>query len=343
MVHPCSQFRRFDGQGPTQRANWHKVTLEQKELYRQRLDVCLAELSCSLSDVVDCCEPGCTMHCELLDQIGIELTDCLLSCAAGVIPLSGGRVSGKKLAYWHDSAGPARQRSKFWYNVWREAGYPSSGVLFQLKRNAKKRYKYEVRRLQRRQDYLRHKRMMAEALLRNPCRDFWSEVPKSCGKKSTASAPVIDGSGGDIDIANLWRTKFQQLLNTSDSQHADVLLDELDHLTTLGGVHEVMISAEAVCESVQKLKRGKSDGGSLLSDHVIEAPVSLHLFLANFFTALLRHGHVPSSFRDAILLPIPKGLKDPSDSSNYRGIALASCVSKVLEWSTNLVAIFCNK
>ena len=80
---------------------------------------------------------------------------------------------------------------------------------------------YEVRRLQRRQDYLRHKRM-AEALLRDPCRDFWSEVRKSCGKKSTASAPVIDGSGGDIDIANLWRTKIQQLLNTSDSQHADV-------------------------------------------------------------------------------------------------------------------------
>ena len=167
---------------------------------------------------------------------------------------------------------------------------------------------------------------MAEALLRDPCHDFWSEVRKSCSKKSTAFAPVIDGIGGDIDIANLWHTKLQPLLNTSDSQHADVLLDELDHLTTLGGVHKVMISAEVVCESVQKLKRGKSDGGSLLSDHVIEAPVSLHFFLANFFTAILRHGHVPSSFRDAILLPILKG-------SNYCGIALASCVSKVLEWS----------
>ena len=195
--------------------------------------------------------------------------------------------------YWHDSAGPARQRYKCWYNVWREAGYHSSGVLFQLKGNAKKRYKYEVRKLQRRQDYmyLRRKRM-AEALLRDPCRDFWSEVHKSCGKKSTASAPVIDGIGGDIDKAHLWRTKLQQLLNTSDNQHADVLLHELDHLTTLGGVHEVMISAEAVCESVQKLKHGKSDGGSLLSDHVIEAPVSLHLFLANFSTTILHHGHV---------------------------------------------------
>ena len=47
---------------------------------------------------------------------------------------------------------------------------------------------------------------------------------------------------------------------------------------------------------------------------------------------MLRHGYVPSTLRDAILLPIPKGHKDPSDSSNYCGIALASCVSKVLKW-----------
>ena len=45
----------------------------------------------------------------------------------------------------------------------------------------------------------------------------------------------------------------------------------------------------------------------------------LHSFLANFFAAILRHGYVPSAFWDAILLPIPKGLKDPSDSSNYCG------------------------
>ena len=63
-----------------------------------------------------------------------------------------------------------------------------------------------------------------------------------------------------------------------------------------------------------------------------QAPAMLHSFLANFFIPILCHGYVPSTLRDAILLPIPKGHKDPSDSSNYRGIALASCVSKVLKW-----------
>ena len=37
----------------------------------------------------------------------------------------------------------------------------------------------------------------------------------------------------------------------------------------------------------------------------------LHSFLANFFTAILQHGYIPSAFWNAIVLPIPKDLEDP--------------------------------
>ena len=42
---------------------------------------------------------------------------------------------------------------------------------------------------------------------------------------------------------------------------------------------------------------------------------------------------MPLSFRDATIQPIPKGSKDPSLSASYCGIALASSLSKVMEWS----------
>ena len=42
---------------------------------------------------------------------------------------------------------------------------------------------------------------------------------------------------------------------------------------------------------------------------------------------------MPTALRDAIIQPIPKGTKDPSLSSNYCGIALASSFSKIFEWS----------
>lgn len=55
-------------------------------------------------------------------------------------------------------------------------------------------------------------------------------------------------------------------------------------------------------------------------------------YLASLFTAILRHGYMPKLLRDCILVPIPKGSKDPTLSENYRAIALAHTLSKALEW-----------
>ena len=41
---------------------------------------------------------------------------------------------------------------------------------------------------------------------------------------------------------------------------------------------------------------------------------------------------MPELLRDCILVPIPKGKKDPTVLDNYHPIALASTLSKALEW-----------
>ena len=111
------------------------------------------------------------------------------------------------------------------------------------------------------------------------------------------------------------------------------MLNTLDSGITSADNEQISVSSLTVQEVIGKLKRGKSDGGSLVSDHIIEAPIPICQFLTRVFTSVLRHGFMPAAFRDATIQPIPKGSKDPSVSSNYRGIALASSLSKVLEWS----------
>ena len=93
------------------------------------------------------------------------------------------------------------------------------------------------------------------------------------------------------------------------------------------------VSPAVIEEAIGKLKRGKVGGDSLASDHIPHAPASLHHFLSRLFTALLRHGLIPTALRDATIQPNPKGSKDPTLSANYCGIALASSLSKILEWS----------
>ena len=71
---------------------------------------------------------------------------------------------------------------------------------------------------------------------------------------------------------------------------------------------------------------------SLSSDFLIYAAPVIADAYAQLFTAILRHGYVPASLRDCLIVPIRKGQKDPSISGNYRSIALAPSLSKTLEW-----------
>ena len=91
------------------------------------------------------------------------------------------------------------------------------------------------------------------------------------------------------------------------------------------------VDIDTVLGTINQLKPGKSDGKSLMSDHVLHAPPILASKLAELFTSLLRHGHAAVCLWDSIIQPIPKGAKDPAKLCNYRGIALASCLSKLLE------------
>ncbi|GFO40540.1 ribonuclease hi [Plakobranchus ocellatus] len=56
----------------------------------------------------------------------------------------------------------------------------------------------------------------------------------------------------------------------------------------------------------------------------------LHTLL-KLFNNIWTTGDIPPSWREASVVPIPKPGKDPSDPSNYRPIALMSCLCKTLE------------
>ena len=105
--------------------------------------------------------------CNLLDHMCVQLIESLIQFADSAIPKRG----GKRLAGWDEEVKPIREKSLLWSKIWHEAGCPSNGVLFQLKKHAKARYKYAVRRLRRKQDQLRS-RKMAEAFVGDNSRDF---------------------------------------------------------------------------------------------------------------------------------------------------------------------------
>ena len=88
-------------------------------------------------------------------------------------------------------------------------------------------------------------------------------------------------------------------------------------------------TVDCLLEAFSHLKSKKSDGSDLNSSHFIMALPVIDEFLCSF---IARHGHLPSCLGDCILVPVLKPGKDSSCGDSYRPIALASTLSKILEW-----------
>ena len=164
---------------------------------------------------------------------------------------------------------------------------------------------------------------------------YWKQVKKlsKSFRTSATSSSVVDGCSNVTDISNIFSSKLKSLLNSDpDSQSRSCLFQHISDSIDCSSLSSVCVSQKTVCDAISQLKLGKRDGSSLSSNHFVHAKEVLCVHLSKLFTAMIRHGIVPASLRDCILVPIPKPGKDPSNSDNYRPIVLAPTLSKVFEW-----------
>ena len=137
------------------------------------------------SECLDCFEPDCSIHKSLIDNYSVHISSTLLCCASRSFPCLIMTPSSKKIVGWNDNARKYKNDSCFWYKVWEEAGCPVSGVLSSIKRSAKRRYKYEVRYLKRRQQYL-----LRDRLACNKKKDRFLSAVKKVNKPNASLSSI---------------------------------------------------------------------------------------------------------------------------------------------------------
>lgn len=93
-------------------------------------------------------------------------------------------------------------------------------------KSAKSRYKYEVRRLQRCEHFIRREKLAASIRSSDPKR-FWKLVHCINKSKSAASASSVDGLSSSDQISQLFSVNLQDILNTQESQGRDSMLSSL--------------------------------------------------------------------------------------------------------------------
>ncbi len=148
-----------------------------------------------------------------------------------MLPLPTVRKSAA-VAGWNSGARLLKEKANFWHTVWSQAGCPSAGVLHQLKKSAKSRYKYGARRLKRREQFIRREKMAAALASSN----FWQQVHRVNKSKKSSPVSAVDGVSGAQNISQLFSSKFQGTLNSCDTSsvtHSTLLFVRHFRLMTL--------------------------------------------------------------------------------------------------------------
>jgi hypothetical protein len=239
---------------------------------------------------------------------------------------------GANIPGWSEHVEELRQESLRWHHYWKDSGQPHDGDIAEMHRMSRARYHRAIRHIMKNSDNIRMERM-AEAIADNRSRDLWKEVKKIKGRNNFAPAN-IDGVTSDYDISNTFSEKYRNLYNSVPYDQGK--MNDIQHEINnrLNSSHEYNVSVDDVVSAIKRLKLGKSDGEEgLNSDHIINGPHLLYVFLTIIFNCMLIHGVSPDSMIIGTMVPIPKcKTKQLCCSDNYRAITLSSVIGKIFDW-----------
>ncbi len=165
---------------------------------------------------------------------------------------------------------------------------------------------------------------MVEKLFSNNVQGFWKEVKYLNG--CTGSLPcTLEGVSGTDNIANLWKQHYCELFNCVKSD--PYIVGTIDNSDAVG------ITTNEVYQAITQLDNDKACGpDQITAEHLKFASPRVAALLAICFTGLMTHGLLPDSLLSVTLVPVIKDKAGKIGSmDNYRPIALASVVSKILE------------
>ena len=182
--------------------------------------------------------------------------------------------SSPTLVGWKDSCQDLKNEADFWYRVWEEAGRPSSGALFNIRKSTKRQYKASVCRIKRRKDYLvREKLAKSFSERRKTC--FWSAV-KKLRHQSIFRVSIVDGVTAPSDLANLFASNLSSLLN-SNSRTSRMDVSWLSQCDVWSNVYSPMYAHTVEPLIMDTLKNGQPpyNGHTVRTAYIL----SIHFYL----------------------------------------------------------------
>ena len=222
--------------------------------------------------------------------------------------------------------------------IWKDAGRPRSGPVFNQFRKDKAAYKHGIRARQRDEKEV-YTNELHDALLKKHGKTFWN-CWTSKFESSRCRITHVDGISDPGIIANHFVQHFAKVCTNNSSAGAARLEDKYRELRAgyIGSNYgdPQRIDAELVETAIMKMKCGKAAGlDGITTEHLRYCHGLLPCILAKLFNLMLLTSHVPLSFGESYTVPILKGSCNVHSKTltvdDFRGISISPVLSKVFE------------
>ena len=97
-----------------------------------------------------------------------------------------------------------------WCNIWRNAGSPTEGELFEIRKLTRNRYHLAIRYIKRNENNIIREKV-SQSLKSKNVASFWKEINKLKNNSINSRSSIIDNCIGELNITKLFRDNYFQL------------------------------------------------------------------------------------------------------------------------------------
>lgn len=244
--------------------------------------------------------------------------------------------------YWNATLTDLKEKSVEYDMLWKQNGRPTSGPIFDLRKDSHYKYKIEVRRQQGNSKKLCSD-LLYDNLANKDMDGFWKKWRKI---NSVNVDPVtrIDGACNENDIAKTFSDTYCKSFqpksgNVERSLKSEFELKFAEYLATYASddISKDYLSWSDMIVIVDKLKEGKSYAGFVRVEHILKGTPQLIVHLHLLLNGLIQHGFAVTDFLQSCISPIIKDNEgDVTDSANYRPITLGVIFAQMFESALRL-------
>ena len=317
---------------PQTKINWDYLPVESIKQYTSATESLLQQIPLPKS-LLTCCDINCKsqQHLQMIDSFHNEIISCLLK-ASSLLKSSHCKSSSYHVPGWNEYCKSAHEQAREAFILWQSHNKPKQGYIFDLMKRAHASFKYALRHSKAAESRNRADALARKFLQKDP-KDFWKHIKKINNDTSHILASTVVGSTGEQEIAKMWQSHYNFLLNSNnEAQFQQCVTSQVDALTLKDA--SISFDSRQVQSAIHRLKTGKSPGlDGISGEHYKFADTRINCLLSLLFNSMLRHSYLPPSLMESVIVPIIKDKRgDITSKDNYRPIALTCLTSKILEF-----------